>query len=88
LADVKVHGVCEAVGVTVDLTGLAERIRLRTADWKSLSVTWTEREISPNYGKESSRRFSVFAAVQEVTLRYAGLNATNAHRARHPQGDR
>lgn len=37
--------------MTFDLTGLAERIRGRAADWQSLSLSWTERDISPNYGK-------------------------------------
>lgn len=50
-ADADFHNVCEAVGVTFDLTDLAERIRKRAADWRSLSLSWTEREISPNYGK-------------------------------------
>jgi hypothetical protein len=50
-AEADVHNLCEAVGVTFDLTGLAERIRMRAADWQSLSVSWTERQISPNYGK-------------------------------------
>jgi hypothetical protein len=39
-AEADVHNVCEAVGVTFDLTGLAERIRMRAADWQSLSVSW------------------------------------------------
>jgi hypothetical protein len=50
-ADADVHNMCEVAGVTFDLTGLAERIRMRAADWQSLSVSWTERGISPNYGK-------------------------------------
>jgi hypothetical protein len=54
VADADVHNVCEAVGVTFDLTGLAERIRMRAADWQSLSVSWTERQISPNYGKATT----------------------------------
>lgn len=24
---------------------------MRAADWQSLSLSWTERDISPNYGK-------------------------------------
>lgn len=43
--------ICEAVGVTLDLAALAERIRVRAADWQALSLSWTERGISPNYGK-------------------------------------
>lgn len=27
---------------------------MRAADWQSLSVSWTEREISPNYGKATT----------------------------------
>jgi hypothetical protein len=53
-AEADVHNVCEAVGVTFDLTGLAERIRMRAADWQSLSVSWTERQINPNYGKATT----------------------------------
>lgn len=41
--------------MTFDLTGLAERIRVRAADWRSLSLSWTESEISPNYGKAMTR---------------------------------
>lgn len=37
--------------MTFDLAGLAERIRLRAADWQLLSLSWTERDISPNHGK-------------------------------------
>jgi hypothetical protein len=37
--------------VTFDLTGLAERIGKHAADWHGLSLSWTDREISPNYGK-------------------------------------
>src|ERR1700722_10038064 len=33
---------------------LYERIRMRAADWQSLSVSWTERKISPNYCKAST----------------------------------
>jgi hypothetical protein len=40
--------------VTYDLSGLAERIRMRAADWQSLSMSWTERDISPNYGKATT----------------------------------
>jgi hypothetical protein len=53
-ADADVHNVCEAVGVTFDFTGLAEQIRMRAADWQALSLSWTEREISPNYGKATT----------------------------------
>jgi hypothetical protein len=44
-ADADVHNVCEAGSVTFDLTGLAEQIRMRAADWQSLSLSWTEREM-------------------------------------------
>jgi hypothetical protein len=27
---------------------------MHAADWQSLSVSWTEREISPNYGKATT----------------------------------
>ena len=27
---------------------------MRAADWQSLSVSWTERQISPNYGKATT----------------------------------
>jgi hypothetical protein len=37
--------------VTFDLTGLAERLRKHAPDWQGLSLSWTDREISPNYGK-------------------------------------
>jgi hypothetical protein len=57
-ADADAHNVCEAVGVTFDLTGPAERIRMRAADREPLSASWAEREISPNYGKAAtSARF-------------------------------
>jgi hypothetical protein len=32
-AEADVHNVCEAVGVTFDLTRMAEQIRMRAADW-------------------------------------------------------
>jgi hypothetical protein len=68
-ADADVHNVCEAAGVTFDLTGLAERIRMRAADWKSLSVSWTEREISPNYGKATtSARFECEQWIGEISI--------------------
>ncbi len=68
-AGADVHNVCEAVGVTFDLKGLAERIRMRAADWQSLSLSWTEREISPNYSKAmTSARFECEEWIGEISV--------------------
>jgi len=53
-ADADVYEVCKGVGVTFDLTGLAERIQGHAADWQSLSLKWTQRGISPNYGNAAT----------------------------------
>jgi hypothetical protein len=55
--------------VTFDLTVLAERIRMRAADCQSLSLSWTESEISPNYGKATtSARFECEGWIGEISV--------------------
>jgi len=55
--------------VSFELTGLADRIRLRAADWQSLSLSWTETEISPNYGKATtSVRFECEGWIGEISV--------------------
>jgi hypothetical protein len=42
---------------------------MRAADWQSLSVSWTEREISPNYGKATtSARFECEQWIGEIAI--------------------
>lgn len=55
MAAADVHALCKGVGVTFDLTGVAERIRGHAAEWQSLSLGWTHSEISPNYGKATTQ---------------------------------
>jgi hypothetical protein len=87
LADADVHNVCEAVGVTFDLTGLAERIRLRAADWQSLSVSWTEREISPNYGKATtSARFECEGWLGQISIWETGETELETMRTTEDSG--
>jgi hypothetical protein len=54
--------------VTFDLAGLAERTRLRAADWQPLSVSWTEREISPNYGKATTAWFEREGRIGDIDV--------------------
>jgi hypothetical protein len=42
---------------------------MRAADWQSLSVSWTEREISPNYGKATTgARFECEEWIGEISV--------------------
>ena len=46
---------------------------MRAADWQSLSLSWTEREISPNYGKATtSASFECAEWIGEISVWQTG----------------
>jgi len=55
--------------MTFDLTTLADRIRKHEAEWASLVLNWTYREVSPNYGKPTtSARFESISWLGEISI--------------------
>ena len=58
---------------------------MRIADWQSLSLSWTESEISPNYGKATrSARFECQGWIGEISVWETG--ETDLLTARTSQG--
>jgi hypothetical protein len=77
--------------VAFDLSDLARRISARDSDWLALSLIWTQREISPNYGKATTgARFECPGWLGEIsvwatgeteleTVRTTGGSGVNKH---------
>jgi hypothetical protein len=71
-ADPDIYEVCEGGSITLDITGIAERIRGHAADWQSLALSWTEREIS-DYGKATTgARFEGAGWIGEISVWVTG----------------